>query len=83
MKLQLLNTHIVYRLVMLKLNGNIGHFQSYSSLKKRLNDLSIFSNFLYVFAENWNQMETNQQVLENLELHKVTPVPKEERDRLV
>jgi len=68
---------------MLKLNGNIGHFQSYSSLKKRLNDLSIFSNFLYVFAENWNQMETNQQVLENLELHKVTPVPKEERDRLV
>lgn len=79
MKTQLLNAQIVYRLVMLKLSGNIGQYQSYSSLKKRLNDMSTFSTFLYEFAENWNQMETNQQVFENPELHQVTPVPKRNR----
>ena len=64
---------------MLNLNGNMGHFQSYSSLKQRLNNMSTFSKFLYDFAEKWSQMETNRPEVENPELHQVTPVPKRNR----
>lgn len=51
---QLLNCHLILRLVQVYVSG-VDDFTSYESLKKHLNHKSTFENFLWEFAETWDR----------------------------
>ena len=76
---QMLNTHLLYRLLQFQLNENIETYHTYKKLKIKLITMSSFSDFLWFFAEEWKPKGPSATTLDNTVTQQVSRVPKSNR----